>query len=419
MRRGIAPAIGHPFMRHIHREPVASTGWATKCPTVDTEAEAQTTAVSNRSEDSGGPLDGVRVIDLSTTVMGPYATQLLAQLGADVVKIETPDGDIVRGIGDRDNRRLGPVFLNLNRGKRSIILNLRSDSDYREFLGYVADCDVLVHNKPPAAAKRLRIDYDTIAHANGRLIYCMVQGFGHGGPYRDRPAYDDIIQAASGMAHIQGGAGKPTYVRSPIADKVTALFALSAINAALYAREREPHRGQCIVVPMFESMVSFVLAEAQGDWVYWPPRGKPGYARMNSPHREPFPTADGMISVMPNTDAHWNAFFEFIGAPEADPRYRDITARTENIDALYALMASELKKRTTAYWIEAFDAVGIPAMPLLDIPDLFVDPHLAAVEFFEITDHPVEGPLRQPRFPITFSRTACKTVGPAPGLGAG
>ncbi|MFZ0718391.1 CaiB/BaiF CoA transferase family protein [Mycobacterium sp.] len=375
---------------------------------------------SSGTDGAGGPLQDVRVIDFSSTVMGPYATQLMAQLGADVVKIEQPEGDIVRGIGDRDGRRLGPLFLNLNRGKRSVVLDLRNDDDYQTFLSYVAVCDVLVHNKPPATARRLAIDYDSVAHVNDRLIYCMVQGFGHDGPYRDKPAYDDIIQAASGMAHLQGGADGPQYVRTPLADKVTGLFALSAINAALYARQCGAG-GQAIVVPMFETMVSFVLAEAQGDWVFWPPRGEPGYARMNSPQRKPFATADGTISVMPNTDTHWKTFFTMVGAAHMsdDPRYRDITARTSNIDSLYEFLAAELARRTTAEWMTSFDAVGIPAMPVLSIPELFNDPHLQATELFQISEHPVAGTLRQTRFPITFSNSVCGPVRPAPALGGG
>jgi crotonobetainyl-CoA:carnitine CoA-transferase CaiB-like acyl-CoA transferase len=369
---------------------------------------------------TGGPLNGVRVIDLSTTVMGPYATELMAELGADVVKIEQPGGDIVRGIGDRDGQQLGPIFLNLNRGKRSIVLDLRNAADYATLLEYIGQCDVLVHNKPPATARRLRIDYESLAHVNDRLIYCMLQGFGHAGPYRDKPAYDDIIQAASGMAHVQGGIGEPEYVRTPVADKITGLFGLAAINAALYARQCGAS-GQCIEVPMFESMVSFVLAEAQGDWTFSPPRGEPGYARMNSPHRRPFPTADGTISVMPNTDAHWQAFFTMVGATDMldDPLYQDITARTNNIDSLYMFLASQLLHRTTAEWLAAFDAAGIPAMPVLSIPELFDDPHLTATSFFTVTEHPAAGVLRQARFPIDFSATPCGAVRPAPELGSG
>jgi len=371
-------------------------------------------------DQAGGPLHGVRVIDLSTTVMGPYATELMAELGAAVVKIEQPDGDIVRGIGDQDGQRLGPIFLNLNRGKRSVVLDLRDDADYETMLDYVAECDVLVHNKPPATARRLRIDYASVAHVNDQLIYCMLQGFGHDGPYRDKPAYDDIIQAASGMAHVQGGTGEPQYVRTPVADKITGLFGLAAINAALYARERGAG-GQSITVPMFESMVSFVLAEAQGDWVFSPPRGAPGYARMNSPHRRPFPTADGTISVMPNTDAHWKAFFTMVDATDMldNPLYRDITARTNNVDSLYMFLASQLVHRTTGEWMAAFDAQGIPAMPVLSIPALFDDPHLTATNLFSVTEHPVVGPLRQTRFPIDFSKTRCGAVRPAPELGSG
>ncbi|GAB1813072.1 CaiB/BaiF CoA transferase family protein [Mycobacterium sp. MUNTM1] len=367
-----------------------------------------------------GPLRGIRVIDCSTTLMGPYATQLMAQLGAEVIKIEQPGGDITRSIGERDGDKLGPIYLNLNRGKSSVVLDLRQSDQYQAFLDYVAQCDVLLHNKPPATARRLRIDYDSLLGVNDRMIYCAVQGFGSNGPYRDLPAYDDIIQAASGMAAVQGGpGGKPEYVRAPIADKVCALFALSSVCAALYARDHGAG-GQAIEVPMFECMTSFVLTEAQGDWVFSPPRGEPGYARINSPHRKPFETADGTIAVMPNTDAHWRAFFKVVGAEQMseDPRYCDIDARTRNIDSLYAFLAQELRSRPTGEWLVALKESGIPVMPVLTVPRLFDNEHLRAAALFETVKHPVAGSLRQARMPVTFSRTACVDVAPAPVLGA-
>lgn len=405
----------------------ASTDQYTDAPTGGTAARTASTcpgenpSVRDDPHTARGPLHGIRVLDLSNTVMGPYATELMAEFGADVVKIEQPDGgDIVRGVGDRDQLGLGPIFLNLNRGKSSVVLDLRDDDDYRTLLEYVATADVLVHNKPPRVAAKLRIDYESLARVNPDLIYCMVQGFGHEGPYRDKPAYDDIIQAVSGMAAVQGGSGPPEYVRTPVADKITGLFALSAVNAALYARERGAG-GQSILVPMFETMVSFVLAEAQGDWVFSPPRGEPGYARMNSPHRKPFPTADGTISVMPNSNHHWRAFFTIVGADDMveDPRYSDITARTKNIDSLYAFLAAELTRRTTAEWISVFDEAGIPAMPILGIAELFDDAHLQAEGMFVTTEHPVVGMIRQARLPVVYSKTRCGPVRPAPRLDEG
>ena len=249
-----------------------------------------------------GPLHGVRVVDLSDTFMAPYASLLMAQMGAEVIKIELPAGDITRQIGDVTGTGSGPVFLNVNRGKKSVVLDLRSHEDYGGFTKLVADCDVFLHNRRPSAARRLGIDYPTLHALNERLVYCAAVGFASNGPYADRPAYDDVIQAACGLAAIQSGTGQPAYVRSVVADKVTGLLVFGAVLAALYERERSGS-GQEVEVPMFESMVSFLLLEQQGGFVYDPPRGPAGYSRTDSPYRRPYRTADGLISVVVYTDA--------------------------------------------------------------------------------------------------------------------
>jgi crotonobetainyl-CoA:carnitine CoA-transferase CaiB-like acyl-CoA transferase len=364
------------------------------------------------------PLTGVRVVDLSSTFMGPYCTLLLAQMGADVIKVESPSGDVVRYVADHRGTGMGPVFLNANQGKRSIVLDLKDPAGRDALLRLVGTADVFVHNMRPDAVRRLGLGFEDVAATNPRTVYCAVRGFGADGPYRDKAAYDDVIQAASGLAAVQGGPGEPTYVKTPIADKATALIAVGAIGAALYQRERTG-RGQEIEVPMLESMVSFTLLDQQGGYVYDPPRGPAGYARTSSPYRKPYRTADGYVSVMVYTDAQWRSFFGLVDRPElaADPRYLSITERTLHIDELYRLVEQELLRRTTAEWLTVLDAQGIPAMPVWTVPELFEDEHLRATGMFQGLTHPTEGRLRLARFPVFFSASAPMDCRPAPRLG--
>ncbi|MBW0089596.1 CoA transferase [Pseudonocardia sp. KRD-184] len=364
------------------------------------------------------PLTGVRVADLTTTFMGPYCTLLLAQMGADVVKVEPPSGDVVRYIADDSGTGMGPVFLNANQGKRSIVLDLKDPAGRAALLRLVGTADVFVHNMRPDAVRRLGLTFSDVSATNPRTVYCAVRGFGSTGPYRDKAAYDDVIQAASGLAAVQGGTGEPTYVRTPVADKATGLMAVGAINAALYQRERTG-RGQEIEVPMLESMVSFILLDQQGGYVFDPPRGPAGYARTSSPYRKPYRTADGYVSVMVYTDAQWRSFFGVVGWAELtdDPRFRTITERTLHIDELYRLVEEEMLRRTTAEWLSVLDAHGIPVMPVWTVPELFEDEHLRAAGMFQEVEHPSEGRLRLARCPVTFSASAPVDCRPAPRLG--
>jgi crotonobetainyl-CoA:carnitine CoA-transferase CaiB-like acyl-CoA transferase len=367
---------------------------------------------------SPGPLYGVRVVDLSDTFMAPYASLLLAQMGAKVVKVELPAGDITRQIGDVTGTGSGPVFLNVNRGKKSVVLDLRRTADYDAFTKLVSDCDVFLHNRRPSAARRLGIDYTTLQALNGQLVYCAAVGFGSNGPYADRPAYDDVIQAACGLAAVQSGTGPPAYVRSVVADKVTGLLVFGAILAALYERERSGF-GQEVEVPMFESMVSFLLLEQQGGFVYDPPRGPGGYSRTDSPYRRPYRTADGLISVVVYTDVQWRAFFELVGRPDlaTDPRYADMRSRTENIDELYAFVEDQLSHRTTAQWLHDLGTHAIPASPVHSVADLLEDEQVVAAGLFQTDEHPLVGRVRTARLPVRFSRTPFEDVSRAPLLG--
>lgn len=349
--------------------------------------------------------------------MGPYCTLLLAQMGASVIKVEPPGGDLTRRTGDRHGDGMSPLFLNLNRGKRSIVIDLKDRAGYELLMRLSARADVFLHNMRPDATARLGLSYESLAAVNPACVYCELHGFGAGGPYQDKPAYDDVIQAVSGLAAIQGGDGKPSYVRSLVADKTVGLMALIAILAAIYERERTGS-GQAVEVPMFEAMTSYTLIDQQGGWLFDPPDGPAGYARTASPHRQPYRTSDGYIAIMAYTDAQWRSFFTIIGQPQlADtPNYRSLTERTEHIDELYALVADEVGRRTTLDWLTTLDAEHIPAVPIRTVPDLFTDPHVLAVGLLEPVDHPTQGRLRQARLPLHFSRSRLAAAAPAPSL---
>lgn len=366
----------------------------------------------------GGPLEGVTVIDMSSMLMGPYASLLLAEMGARVIKVEPPGGDISRGIDDLDDRRLGPIYLNLNRGKESIELDLTVAEDYALFTSIVAEADVVAHNRPPGSEARLRIDYPSLRKMNPRVIVCAMYGFGADGPYGAFTAYDDVMQGISGIAAHQTGDGTPQYVRTPLTDKITGMLAAGAISAALYERELSGE-GQLVEIPMFETMVGFLLAEQQSGFLYDPPRGPVGYARTNSPHRHPLPTSDGLISMLASTDSHWQAVFRILDNPgfASDPRFASIRARTRNIDELYAWLVSEVGKRSTDDVLSQLQEARVPAMRVNAIEDLFEDPHLVATGFFETVEHPEAGSLRQAATAMRFSRSGVPRLAAAPKLG--
>ncbi|SDX75447.1 Crotonobetainyl-CoA:carnitine CoA-transferase CaiB [Modestobacter sp. DSM 44400] len=366
-----------------------------------------------------GPLHGLTVVDLTSTFLGPYCSLLLAQLGARVVKVEPREGDIIRYVADEREVGLGPAFLNFNRGKESVVLDLTAPAG-REALDRLIDgADVFLHNMRPGAMTRLRIDADTVLARNPRVVYCHAVGYGSRGPYRDQPAYDDVVQVVSGLAAVQGGAGEPQYVRTQVVDKTVGVMALAAILAALQERSTSG-LGQAVEVPMFESMATFLLLEQQGGRVYAGRRGGTGYARTDSPYRKPYRTSDGTVAVLPYTDGQWLSFFSLIDRPDlaGDPQLRTIRGRTERIDELYRMVEEQLALRTTAEWLELLPRHAIPVMPVHTVEELFDDEHLAAVELFEDVEHPTEGPLVQARLPWTFSRSGAPTLPAAPALGA-
>jgi crotonobetainyl-CoA:carnitine CoA-transferase CaiB-like acyl-CoA transferase len=381
---------------------------------------------SQRRNGNGAPrparglLSGIRVLDLTSVVMGPYATQILGDMGADVIKVESPEGDLMRHIAPFRNAGMGAGFLALNRNKRSIVLDLKRPTERQILKRLAARADVLVFNIRAAAMRRLGLDYASLRRANPRLVYCGAYGFSEGGPYSGRAAFDDTIQALSGMAALQGhnAPGGPAYVNTILADKVSALAAAQAITAALLERERSG-QGQAVEVPMFETVVSFLLVEHLAAATYFgPAQDSMGYERLLSPYRRPHRTRDGYLGLLPYTTAQWRRFFEKSGHPELahDPRFGDLGARSRNITELYGIVARIVAERTTAEWLELLKDADIPMSPVLSPRELLNDPHLAAVGLFGRDEHPSEGPIRTVRPPLRFSRTPCRVERLAPRL---
>lgn len=327
------------------------------------------------------PLEGIRVVDVSTVVMAPYATQLLADLGADVTKIEPPDRDIIRNVSN------GAMFAHLNRGKHGIMLDLKTPDGQREFHQHVTTADVLVHNMRPNAAKRLGLRRRDLEGVNPRLIVACAIGYGSAGPYAARPAYDDLIQAASGMADLVGkaaGNGVAGYVPLTLTDRMVGMHLAVAILAALTCRERTGI-AQEVEVPMFETFASVVAGDHLAGESFVPPRGPAYYSRLLASGRRPFRTRDGWIAVLPYSDVHWQRFFALLGQEAeflADPRLSDPARRSADLDHAYARVGEALLERDTAEWLALLSEANIPAAPINDIDALLHDPHLEAVGFW-------------------------------------
>lgn len=340
-----------------------------------------------------GPLDGLQVLDLTTAFSGPYCTLLLAEQGADVIKVEAPRGDIVRDVGTRRNPGMASTFLMANRGKRSIVLDLKHPAAQDVLTRMAESSDVFVHNMRSGAASRIGVDENRLRALNPNLIYCSISGYGPDGPYADRPAFDDTIQAASGLAALQGADGPPRYVTTVAVDKTAGITAAYGVMAALWHRERTGE-ARSVQVPMFEMMTSYVLAEQMGGRAYQPPIGPAVYPRTVSPHRRPYATRDGYISAMLYTDTHWRRFFDALDRDTMqDPRFATIGERTEHIDELYELVSDAMQERTSAEWIELLTGIDVPVAPVNDLESIFDDPHLRSTGFFRTEHHPTEGDL--------------------------
>ncbi|GGD38851.1 CaiB/BaiF CoA transferase family protein [Croceicoccus pelagius] len=366
-----------------------------------------------------GPLAGVKVLDLTSVLMGPYATQIFADLGADVIKVESPQGDTTRFIPPGPDHSRGAMFLNVNRGKRSIVLDLKNPEGRNTLLRLAGETDVFIHSMRASAIGRLGLDYAALRGANDRIIYANMYGFSRNGPYRDYPAYDDIVQAASGIVDLQAklSDGVPTYTATVIADKVAGLTGAYSVMAALYAREKTG-RGQEIEVPMFETLVSFTMVEHLCGSLFVPPQGPPEYPRATSEARRPYRTSNGYIGVMIYNDRHWQNFFAELGHPEwsKDPIYASMRTRTQNIGKVLAQVARVLETRTTEEWVELFRRAHIPATAIASLEDLLVDPHLEETGFWD-ERHTDMGTIRFPGIPTSFSDTPGAIGDPGPGLG--
>jgi crotonobetainyl-CoA:carnitine CoA-transferase CaiB-like acyl-CoA transferase len=354
-----------------------------------------------------GPLTGVRIVDCTTVVLGPWAAQQLGDLGAEVIKVEPPEGDTTRQLGPMRSPAMGAFYLAVNRNKRSIVLDLKQETARRVLLRLAEGADVLLHNYRPQAARRLGMSYETFRAINPGIIYVGTYGFRAAGPYGDKPAYDDIIQAASGLGAAQASiVGEPRYVPTIVADKTSSMTVLAAVLAALYHKARTGE-GQEVEVPMFESMAAWVMVEHLYGETFVPPKETIGYKRILNPYRRPFKTRDGYLAILPYTDQNWRDFFALAGRQDLldDPRYKTLATRLKHIEQLYEELARIAPSRTNAEWLTELDRRNIPAMTVNTLESLLRDPHLDAVGFWQIVEHPTEGTLRLPGIPATYSKT--------------
>ena len=367
-----------------------------------------------------GPLHGVKVVDLTTIVVGPICTRTLADYGAEVIKVEAPGGDLLRTMAEGSrNPGMSGKFINFNRNKRSIGLDIKKPEGLAAMRRLIDQADVFVSNVRPDALARAGLDYATLSKTNPRLIVCSILAFGRGGRYYGRPAYDPVIQSLSGVAGtIARATGEPRFVPMVMTDHTSGLIAAQAIGFALFRREKTG-RGESIDVPMLENMASFVSSEHMGAMTFDPPVGPSGDGRLLSPNYKPVPTKDGYVTVRPNTNVQAFAFFDAIGKPElkTDPRFNSAAARTRNAAAYFEVQTTSLGHKTTDEWVELFDELDVPAARYNTIDELLTDPHLTDVGFFKEEQHPSEGKIKRTRLANTFSGGARSNETSAPLMG--
>ncbi|MFG2081930.1 CaiB/BaiF CoA transferase family protein [Micromonospora tulbaghiae] len=366
-----------------------------------------------------GPLSGLRVLDLTSTFSGPYCTLMLADLGAEVIKVEPPGGDIARQLGAARTPGMAAVFLNMNRGKKSVLLDLKAPADRAAFDRLVPAVDVLVHNMRPAAAARLALTYDDVRALHPAIVYCAIPGFRGTSRHADRPAYDDVIQGASGIARLQSvNQEQPGYVVTPLADKITGLTASTAVLAALRHRDATGE-GQRVEVPMFDTMVAFGLLEQLDGWTFDPPTGPPLYPRTAAPNRRPYATADGHLCVLIYTGRQWERFLTLVGRADLlrHPDYDTVGKRIANADGLYRVVAEVLRGRTTAEWLAELSAIDVPCAPLAGYEEILREEERDGSGLVSIVEHPVAGRLRSIASPIAMSASPLRAGRLAPTLG--
>jgi crotonobetainyl-CoA:carnitine CoA-transferase CaiB-like acyl-CoA transferase len=365
-----------------------------------------------------GPLAGIRVLDLTSVVAGPLATQMLGDMGADVIKIEAPEGDAPRHTGPARSPNMAALFMGLNRSKRSLVLDLKKPAAAQALWRLIDSADVFVHSMRPQKIDKLGVAHQAVCARNPRLVYAALHGYRDGGPYSGQPAYDDVIQGQSGIASLMSVGGEPRYAPTILADKICALSISNAIALALLAREKTG-RGQFVEIPMFEQLVSFVLAEHLFGHNFVPPMGTLGYTRVTGAWRRPYKTKDGYLCMMAYTERHWRKFWPAVGKPEIcdDPRFCSIAARSHNVVALYELAGACLLDKTTDEWIALLRELEIPCARMASLDDLLTDPQLAATGFFKHATHPSEGEIMFTDPPVRFSETPTSTERLQPRLG--
>ena len=371
----------------------------------ETVAMSPSGEAESSSLQSLGPLAGVRVVDLTSVVMGPLATRMLGDLGADVIRVEDPSGDIIRQYEPMRSPAMSAFSINMNRNKRSVVLDLKSDLGRQAMRDLLATVDVFVSTMRRQALERLGLDEPSVRAIRPDIVYCVANGFGSNGPSADKAAYDDVIQAASGVSDLfTYSGGDPQLMPSIIADKVCGLHIVPAIAAALYRRALTGE-GDAIEVPMAEVMASFNLVEHLGGNTFEPPIGQFSYARVTTPNRRPRRTVDGWVVLLPYSTANWRDFFEFVGQPELidDERFALQSARIANSDELYGMLDGLVADRRTAELLEFCDAHSVPAAEVLHLEHIADDPHFGAVDLLHDDVHPTEGPYRVTRDPIRFA----------------
>jgi crotonobetainyl-CoA:carnitine CoA-transferase CaiB-like acyl-CoA transferase len=367
-----------------------------------------------------GPLAGVRVLDLTTVVMGPYATMILGDFGADVVKVEPLEGDVMRQAWPFRHPGMGSIFLNVNRNKRSVALDLKSPGGLDACLRLAQGADVLVYNIRPQAMARLGLSYEKIRSLNEKIIYVGCFGYSQRGPYAAKAAYDDMIQGASGLPWLlqKQGAPEPRYAPMIVADRSVGQQVASAVSAALYFREKSG-QGQRVDVPMWEHLLQIVLSDHLGGYTFDPQQGEPGYARILAPDRRPYQTQDGYVCALIYNDKQWKGFFEIIGRAElfSTPEFATQAARSRNYVKAYAMVAEEMKRRSTAFWLEALERADVPVQRMNTLDDIVADPHLNAIGYLNTVEHPSEGRIRTLAVPSEWSQSSPEYRRHAPRLG--
>jgi crotonobetainyl-CoA:carnitine CoA-transferase CaiB-like acyl-CoA transferase len=366
-----------------------------------------------------GALDGIRIIDLTTVILGPWAAQMLGDMGADVIKVETPMGDMTRYNGPRHSDDMGAFYLGANRNKRSVVIDLSTEEGKEALFKLVGTADVFMHNFRPKVCKKLGLEYEKFAEANPDLIYCAAFGFNSDGPMADRPAYDDIIQAASGMTDLLSViGGEPRFVPTIMADKTSSFHVVSAIMAGLLHRERGG-TGQAIEVPMFEGLVDFVMVEHLFGETFDPPIGDMGYTRLLNTSRRPYATKDGYLAVLPYSDQNWQDLFDVAGRDDlkTDPRFGDIAQRTKHSQEVYDILGQIIATKTSAEWQSALDARHVPVQVVVTKEELLDHEQLTATGFWQKKEHPTEGTMRYPSPPVQFSKTPSSVRRLQPRLG--